>query len=306
MMESRAHHVLIGVFTVTVVVAGLFFSLWLSGLAGDRSVNFYTVVFNQSVNGLSRGSSVQYSGIKVGDVVQLILDPNDMRRVLARIRVVGHIPIRQDTGAKLVPAGITGTSLIQLTNGTPDSPLLVSKDDGDPVIVASPSTLSAALASGEDLIVNLNTILTNAQPFLIPDNARNLALTLAHLEQASGALAQQRDNVGELVQQMKSASSQANLVMQQTSHLLLGPGTEAMNNLQQATASLVTSSKQVEYIIAQNQEAFHGGAQGIAEIGPMLTELRGTLAGVRSITRNLENNPRRFLLGRENLEEFKP
>ena len=305
-MESRAHHVLIGVFTVAVVVIGLFFCLWLNGLGGDRSVNFYTVVFNQSVSGLSRGSSVQYSGIRVGDVVQLTLDPEDMRRVLARIRVVGHIPIKQDTGAKLVPAGITGTSAIQLTNGSPGSPLLVGKDDHDPVIVATPSTLTAALSSGEDMIGSLNTILNNAQLFLIPENARNLTMTLAHLEQASSALLQQRDNLGALVQQMKSTAAQATLVMQQTNYLLQGPGAETMHNLQQATASLVVSSQQVERVISQSQEVLSGGVQSVAEVGPLLTELRGTLLSVRSITRKLESNPRRFLLGQDNLQEFKP
>lgn len=195
-MESRAHHVLIGVFTVAVVVAALLFSLWLSGLGGDRSVNFYTVIFNQAVNGLSRGSTVQYSGIKVGDVVQLTLDPNDTRRVLARIRVVGHVPIRQDTGAQLIPAGITGTSLIQLSNGAPESPLLVSTNGNDPVIVAEPSTLHTALANGEDIMNNLNATLSNAQQFMSHDNANNLALSLEHLAQVSGALAQQRDHFG--------------------------------------------------------------------------------------------------------------
>ncbi|MBB3213395.1 phospholipid/cholesterol/gamma-HCH transport system substrate-binding protein [Herbaspirillum sp. Sphag1AN] len=305
-MESRAHHVLIGVFTVAVVVAALLFSLWLSGLGGDRSVNFYTVIFNQAVNGLSRGSTVQYSGIKVGDVVQLTLDPNDTRRVLARIRVVGHIPIRQDTGAKLIPAGITGTSVIQLTNGAPESPLLVSKNDDDPVIVAVPSTLTAALSNGEDIMNNLNTILSNAQQFMSPDNARNLALSLEHLAQLSGALAQQRDHFGELVRQMKNVSYQTNLVMLQTNHLLSGPGTEAMHNLQQATTSLAVSSKQIETLISENQGTLKNGVQSIAEIGPMLVELRGTLASVRSIARSMENNPRRFLLGRDNLQEFAP
>jgi len=305
-MESRAHHVLIGVFTLVVIAVAVFFCLWLNGLGGERSVNFYTVVFKQSVSGLSRGSSVQYSGINVGDVVSLRLDPKNMGQVLVRIRIAGHIPIKQDTGAKLTLAGITGTSLIQLINGSPDSPLLVSKDDSDPIIIASPSPLTAFLDNGESFVSNINEVLVNAQQFLAPQNARNLALTLEHLEQATGALAAQRDHLGELVQQMKSASIQANLAMQQTNRLLSGPGTDVMNNLQQTMSSLAVSSQRIEQIIAQNPDALNNGVQSIAEIGPILVELRGTLASVRSMSRNLENSPRRFFLGSGNLQEFQP
>lgn len=55
------------------------------------------MVFNEAVSGLSKGSSVQYSGIKVGDVVSLRLDPQDPRRVLARIRLAGDTPVKEDT-----------------------------------------------------------------------------------------------------------------------------------------------------------------------------------------------------------------
>src|SRR5450830_935091 len=114
-METRAHHVLIGCFTLLAVAGALLFSLWLARARGDQDLRFYTVVFNEAVSGLSRGSAVQHSGIKVGDVVRLSLDPADPRRVLARIRVDGHIPIRKDTSAALSLTGITGTSVIQLS-----------------------------------------------------------------------------------------------------------------------------------------------------------------------------------------------
>ena len=86
-METRAHHVLIGLFTVLIAVGALLFCLWLSKSRGDNDNNYYTIVFNEAVSGLTKGSAVQYSGIKVGDVVRLTLDPRDPRRVLARIRL---------------------------------------------------------------------------------------------------------------------------------------------------------------------------------------------------------------------------
>lgn len=112
-METRAHHVLIGLFSVIVIGAALLFGLWLAKSGSEGKFNYYDIVFNEAVSGLSQGSSVQYSGIKVGDVAFLRLDPKDPRKVWARIRVVASAPIKQDTTAKLALTGITGTSIIQ-------------------------------------------------------------------------------------------------------------------------------------------------------------------------------------------------
>ena len=305
-METRAHHVLIGLFTLLVAAAALVFCLWLTKAGRERDVDYYTIIFNEEVSGLSRGSPVQYSGIKVGDVVSLSLDPDDPRKVRARIRVTGRAPIKEDTGAKLALAGITGTALIQLTNGSPQSPRLVSKDDEDPVIIASPSPLSSLLANGEDLLTNVNDVLLNAKKFVAPENARRLTDTLAHLEQVTGALADQRNNAGRAVQELAEAARQANLAMQSANQLLGTRGADAMGNLQKAMASLAASSQQIEKLIQQNQAALNSGAQGVADIGPAISELRGTLASVRAISHKLENNPGAYLLGNDNLQEFTP
>ena len=135
-METRAHHVLIGMVTVLVVAGAMLFGLWLAKSSVDSTFKDYEVVFNEPVTGLSKGSAVQYSGIKVGDVTSLHLDPADPRRVLARIRLNAETPVKQDTQAKLTLTGVTGTSLIQLSGGTPDSPPLVGKGNKLPVIIA--------------------------------------------------------------------------------------------------------------------------------------------------------------------------
>ncbi|KAG9550698.1 hypothetical protein KCV01_g23255, partial [Aureobasidium melanogenum] len=74
-METRAHHILIGLFTVIVVIAALLFGVWLAKAHSDQEWNYYDVVFNEAVTGLSRGGAVQYNGIRLGDVMQLKLDP---------------------------------------------------------------------------------------------------------------------------------------------------------------------------------------------------------------------------------------
>ena len=109
-METRAHHVLIGLFTLLVVSAALIFALWLGKSDADRQFEVYDIVFQEAVSGLSKGGTVEFNGIKIGDVVSLRLDPEDAHRVIARVRVDSTAPVRSDTRARLVPAGITGLS----------------------------------------------------------------------------------------------------------------------------------------------------------------------------------------------------
>ena len=105
-MEPRAHHVLIGSFTILAVAAALLFALWLGKGPGAAQQRYYTVIFNEAVRGLSVGSEVQYNGIKIGEVTALELDPRDPRRVLAGVRVDGHVPIKKDIKARLALTGV--------------------------------------------------------------------------------------------------------------------------------------------------------------------------------------------------------
>jgi ABC-type transporter Mla subunit MlaD len=136
--------------TVLVVAGAMLFGLWLAKSSVDSTFKDYEVVFNEPVTGLSKGSAVQYSGIKVGDVTSLHLDPADPRRVLARIRLNAETPVKQDTQAKLTLTGVTGTSLIQLSGGTPDSPPLLGKGNKLPVIIASPSPIARLLTNSSE------------------------------------------------------------------------------------------------------------------------------------------------------------
>lgn len=312
-MEPRANHVLIGLFTVIVAGAALVFALWLGKSYKDVDLKHYTVIFNEAVRGLSRGSAVQYSGIKVGDVVELSLDPQDPRKVRARIRVDGTIPIQQDTQARLVLTGITGATVIGLSGGTPTSPPLLAKNGEDPVIVAIPSPINQLLANSDNLMTNITELVMNAKSILSPDTARRLDKTLESLEQVADAMADQKDDVSALLQSLTAASGQATAALQQatglmrtTDALVKNQGTDAFLSAQRAMASLEKTSTNIGDIVSRNKASINGGLQGLNEIGPALQELRSTLASMRTVTRRLEDNPTNYLLGREKIQEFQP
>lgn len=305
-MEPRAHHVLIGLFAVLLLGAALGFALWLSKSSSDREFNDYDVIFTEAVSGLSQGSAVQYSGIKVGDVVSLELDPEDPRQVRAHIRVVANTPIKQDTRARLSITGITGAALIQLYSGTPQSPLLQSQNDKRAQIIADPSPLSRLMANGEDLVISVTLLLNRANQLLSEENVGRITRSLAHIEQASASVAEQRDELRKALQQMSSASQEAATLMRNANSLLDGQGREALTAANRLLASLERSSASFEHLLADNRASLDGGMQGLGEIGPTIVELRETLSALRSFSQRLEQDPAGYLLRNDSIKEFQP
>lgn len=312
-METRAHHVVIGLFTLIVVCAALLFSLWLTKFGTDRQFKVYDVVFNETVSGLSQGSAVLYSGIRVGEVTQLWLDLENPSRVWARIRVSATTPIRQDTQARLAVAGITGTANLQLTSASQSSPLLESKAGEIPVIVATPSPLSQLLANGGDLMTRANEFLTRLNQVMAPDNQQRLHETLDNLEKITHAMSDGRESFGEMLGQLALASKQANetltqagLLLRNANGLLDGQGKKMVSDAARTMASLEETSAILNRLVGENKSSLDGGLQGLSQLGPAIEELRRTLATFRNSIIRLEENPSALLRGWERTQEVTP
>ncbi|NYT64392.1 MCE family protein [Alcaligenaceae bacterium] len=312
-MEPRAHHVLIGLFTLVVFAAAVLFGLWLAKSQNESDVRTYSVVFNEPVRGLSKGSAVQYNGIRIGDVISLDLDPENLNSVKVRIRIDGKIPVTQDTSARLVLTGITGASVIELSGGTPGSPLLTATEGRDPVIVASKSPLGQLLSGGGDLMVSISELVNNANNVLSPENAQNLSKTLASLEQITGTFAKHSNDLQGLLASLSQVTDSATQAFGQVT-TLMGTGTEliskqgtaTLEHAQKIMASLEKTSASLAQLIADNYAALGEGADGLSEVGPALQALRDTLSAIRNVTRKLDENPANYLLGREQIQEFQP
>ncbi|WP_296271958.1 MULTISPECIES: MlaD family protein [unclassified Pseudomonas] len=305
-MEPRAHHVLIGLFTVLTVGAALLFGLWLNRAGADSAVTDYEVIFNEAVTGLSQGSAVQYSGIKIGDVISLGLDPDDPRTVRARIRVVGQTPIKEDTRARLAITGITGLAVIQLHGGSPESPPLEGKDGQPGIIIADRSPLSRLMANGEDLVSNITRLLNRANRMLSRENAERVSRTLENLEQVTAGIAGQRDELSAALQQVGVATQEAAELMRTANRLLDDQGSQVLENAERLMASLERSSRNIEQLLQNNRGALDSGMQGLGNLGPTISELRETLGALRGFSRRLEQDPSGYLLRSDSIKEFQP
>src|SRR5699024_12493588 len=186
-MEPRAHHLLVGLFTLIVAVAAVVFSLWMTKAGRDAAVKQYQVVFTDPISGLSRGSAVQYNGIKVGEVTLMELDPQNIGRVLVHINVRESLPVSASTRARLAITSITGSAVIELYGCNPDAPPLTASNDELPKIMATPSSLTQLMSGGEALWPIIPKLSPNPKNFPPPSNADDLTVTLAHLEPCSSS-----------------------------------------------------------------------------------------------------------------------
>ena len=313
-METRARHVLIGLFTLIVAALAVLFALWLGRSEHSRDFHLYDIAFEEAVSGLSRGSTVEFNGIRVGDVVDLRLDPDNPRNVFARVRVERNAPVRTDTQAMLMPVGITGTSLIRLSSGNDPAPQPLAGDDENiPIIHATPSPMSKLLAGGEDVIYNFNQLLVSAITLFSNEYIQRLSKTLAHIEKTTQALANQRDGLGQAIAnfnqaavQTKSALAEMDKMMRSGKQTISVDFKQTLGRADKAFTSFEKSMNTLEATIQENRGSLQGGARGLSEAGPALTELRSTLNTLQDVLRQFDNRSGSTLINREPMKEFAP
>jgi phospholipid/cholesterol/gamma-HCH transport system substrate-binding protein len=308
-METKANYVLIGAFTIVVTLFLLLFALWAAKYSSEKSWREYAVIFNEPVTGLTEGSTVQYNGIGVGTVQQLSLAPDDPRRVIAKLRLQADAPIKTDTRAKLSLTGITGSPIIQLTGGSPNSPALADAERSSeiPIIQTEASALQNIADTANRLVARLDQVLSD-------DNVKHVSNTLANIESLTGSIADQRGDLRELIINAKKSSEQLSATLVTTNHAvetvdreLAGKLPGIINKLDSTLTKLDSAANGANGILNDNRAAISSFANdGLAQLGPTLGELRSLVRDLRRISDRLDSNPTRYLLGRDSTKEFEP
>ena len=187
-METRANYVLIGVFTLAVILGAFGFVWWFqrAGDAGSRAT--YEVVFDGSVSGLRAGSAVNFNGVRVGEVYDIQLDVNDPRRVFVQIGVASHIPVRADTKAGLETQGLTGIAAVALTGGKLDAPPIVAESGKLPRITAETTQM-------QDLMQAAKTVMSRVDKMLI-ENEQHIKEMIVEIGAAGKSVKEAADTLG--------------------------------------------------------------------------------------------------------------
>ena len=181
-METRAPFVVVGAFVLAAIAAVFGFVYWLHNTGGLGQRAAYHVQFEGSVPGLLVGAAVLFNGIRVGEVTDLGLAPDNPRRVNATISVASVTPVRSDTKVGLEFQGLTGVPVIALEGGT-----LLANSGAVSTLIAEPGAGQGMTQAARDALRRVDSVLA--------DNAEPLKSTIANLQIFSDGLAR---NTGKL------------------------------------------------------------------------------------------------------------
>lgn len=304
-METRAHHILVGLFTLTAGALVLGFILWMSRSGVDRDFQLFDILFQEAVSGLSVGSPVQYSGIRVGEVDRLRLDPEDPRLVWARVRVSSTAPVKVDTTARLTLLNVTGASGIELSQGRPSSALLTA-EQGVPVIRAEPSSFARLRVSSDELLASITSLLDRANAILSEENAANFSSVLSNLETFTASMNDQQDTLQQGLESLARAGEDLSGILQRIDTQITTRGEPLMLSASNTAANLEQFSLKLDALLTDNTQALGNGMQSLSELAPAIADLRAVLGSLNDITTRLEEDPAGFLLGGDNIKEFQP
>ena len=135
-MKARASNLMIGTLTLALIAGSLGAFLAYQKFAGIKQQVPFRVVFEGSASGLRKGGSVNFAGIRVGEVVSLKLD--NPRRVVALTMIDGNTPVRSDTQVGLEFQGLTGIAAVSLYRRHRQARRRSQGADGIPELTADP------------------------------------------------------------------------------------------------------------------------------------------------------------------------
>jgi len=92
----------------------------------------------------------------------------------------------------------------------------------------------------------------------------------------------------------------------EANRLLSQEGQQVMRSAESASRNVASAAQRIEQLVNDNAGAVESTLQSTRDIAPALAALRSTLATLDRITRELEESPTDFFLGRDQVEEFHP
>lgn len=269
-METRANYVLIGAFTLAVIAAAFGFVLWFQSLHATKARSPIRIVFEGAASGLRNGGSVNFNGIRVGEVVSVKLD--NPRRVVALAMVENKTPIRKDTVVGLEFQGLTGVAAIALKGGEEAAPPVPLDEDGVPVLTADPNALQDVTEAIRATLQNVNRI--------VADNQESVKNSLHNLETFTAALARNSEKIDNVMLRVDGVMSKAD-------NLMLGLNAIAGGHAGGELNLMVKSIRELA-------EDFDKRS------GALMSDGRRTLGDISRAVNNLDRNPTRLLFGAGN------
>jgi phospholipid/cholesterol/gamma-HCH transport system substrate-binding protein len=319
-METRSNHVLVGAVVLGLLAAVMIAAFWFSRLSDGQDREF-DIFFKTSVNGLAKGSSVNYSGVPSGQVKSIELWKRDPSFVKVRIAVKDGTPVLQGTTATIAGVGFTGVSEVVLDGAVKGAPPIgcptenprAACPDGVPVIPTKPGALGELLNNAPLLLERISTLTERLTDLLNDKNQQSIAGILANVERVSGALADRSPEIAATLAEARVAVQRTGVAVEQigklaatTESLLNDEGRPLMGDLRKSVQSATRSIETLDKTIAEAQPGVRTfSTQTMPEVNQLVRDLREMSRAFRGVAEKLDRQGAGSLVGSPKLPDYK-
>lgn len=320
-METKSHYVLVGAVTLVLLAIVAGFTVWLSRI-GDGAKAEYDIFFQQSVNGIAKGSGVTFAGVPVGQVQDIKLWRPDPDFVRVRIAIDSDTAILQGTTATLSGVGFTGVSEIQLDGAIKGAPPIrcpaqnpqTECPAGRPVIPTKPGALGEILNNAPLLVERLSTLTERLNTALSDKNQQSLEQILDNVESLSGSLATQAPDLRAAIQESRATLAKAGAAAEQltalsasANTLLDGEGRPMMAELRKTLRAANGSLAALETSLNNANPAIETlGSKTLPEVNQLARDMRKLSASLQSVTDRLDQQGLGGLVAAPKLPDYEP
>jgi len=322
-MRRKADPKLIGLFVIGAVVLMIGLVVALGGGRLFATTKTYVMFFADEVNGLQIGGPVNFRGVRVGSVSDIVLTYDSQKREVAipvyvtldqsRVRVSGEGHL--DDMTQLIERGlraqlrnqsfVTGMMTVELDFDRAAPPRLLGLEPRYPEIPTVRSSFSELRATFGDLVadirklpieemlarfsttmINLDKLATNINGLVDTANA-----AVGHLDQSVGvALAPMPDMLRSMDRAARDVSRLAGDVNAQVPTL----SDRTIVAIEQINATLM----QAETAMAAVQGGFGDGSQLNYQAARTMEDIREAASALRALAEYLQQNPNALLTGK--------
>jgi phospholipid/cholesterol/gamma-HCH transport system substrate-binding protein len=245
----------------------------------------YKVVFSR-VQGLKPGTPVTISGMEIGNVKSLRLNPQSRVELMIEVLQRYQENIRQDSQATIAMALIGGKT-VEITVGSPEKPSLPagstipSLEPKEITDLLKEIDLKGSLKKVDEVLDNLNSITHK-----LDDPKGSLFRTLGNLEFVTSQLKNGKGGVGAILQDSK-IHAEINEAIAQVRRSLSNVE-ELTRNAAQVSQNLPPLMGEVDRSVKEVPKLIEEVKKALAELPPILEDVKKTTAHTPAIAENVK------------------
>ena len=222
-MVTKSQKIRLGVF---LTVCFLLLAISLIVVTGKKMMQQKKTYFiryrDVSLTGLEVGSQVKYQGIRIGQVVSIDIDPDDISSLVVTIDIKEKVPIKTNTEAMLSVIGITGLKQIELRGGTNAADEL----SPDAFIEPGQSLIETLSGSAEEIAQKvervLNNLLNMTGPMQQAEVSELIKNASAALENINGLISDNREDIQQTIAAASNVAEQLDSLVSETHATMAG------------------------------------------------------------------------------------